>query len=810
MSIQEKSLRILEYPKIIELLTEEALSAPGKKACAQLRPLRDIEAIEHAQHETDDMVRLILQDGTLPLSSFEEVMPWVERINVGSIPGCPEFMMFARFLRTVKNLKARLPHLDTEAEEAIPLWVERVRMLDPLTPVLERIEQCVAGDDEVHDKASPELYSIRRSIIRAQDSIKDQLDRIIKSHGSILQDSIVTLRGERYVVPVKAEHKGDLPGLVHDTSASGATYFIEPLAVVELNNKIRELKAEERNEIRRIFAELARMIGAESDAFAMNSSLLVTLDFAQAKAKLAINMKAFRPTMNTEGIFDLKAARHPLIPRDEVVPIDFKLGETFRTLVITGPNTGGKTVTLKTCGLLCLMAMSGLQIPASELSRVPVFERVLADIGDEQSIEQSLSTFSSHLKQIVQILEVAGPNTLVLADELGAGTDPSEGAALAISILDHLRSAGCHTVATTHYKELKGYAINTPGVENACCEFDTETLRPTYKLLIGVPGVSNAFAISKRLGLPDAIIADAEALISDEGAQFEELVAAIEQSHHQAATMRDEIETLRREAEELRDNLEADRAKFEQRKKEQQIKAKEEAYRILTEAEREAADMLEEFKQSMKHAKHSSVSELHDIKRGIDEKRTKLSEELGEAHLKQGVDRVLLPEDIVVGQRYEAVGLGIEGVAVAPPDNKDQVQLQNGTITVSVPIKALRPQQEAKPSGPSRRDRRRRKSASAPRGSATAKMMEEKHSSVQSELKLLGFRVDEALRELDSFLDDAVLTGITSARIVHGKGTGALREAVRSELRGDPRVTSFREAAFGEGDSGVTIVELKG
>jgi DNA mismatch repair protein MutS2 len=585
-----RSLTILEYDKIIAELSGLAHSAPGLDLCAALQPSPDLVTVLGRQAETDDAVKLILEKGLPPLGGISEIRPSVHRSRGGSVLAIHELMRIAAFLHAVDRVRAILP----ENGPGERIVYRKIALLQPNRPLKTRLDECIAGEEELHDNASSQLASLRRRIRQAQVDVKESLQRIVRSQAKALQEQLVTLRGDRYVVPVKAEHRGSIPGLVHDTSASGSTLFIEPLPVVELNNKIRELMGLEREEIERILIELSGRVAEAADLLTVDAHLLAEIDFLMAKARLALKHQAMSPQVNDEGRIVLKAARHPLIPKDRVVPIYFEIGRTFETLVITGPNTGGKTVALKTCGLFCLMAMAGLQIPAREGSEVSVFEQVLADIGDEQSIEQDLSTFSSHMRNIIQITQQARPQTLVLVDELGSGTDPSEGAALAIAILDHLRRSCCRTVATTHYKELKGYAINTDGVENACCEFDSETLRPTYKLLIGVPGVSNAFAISSRLGLSDTIIGQARLLLSDEGLRFEELVSAIEKSRVEADRLRDEVVQLHEKAQRDREQLERDRLAFQDKSKAIVQQAREEARELYAEAQQELDDLLEE------------------------------------------------------------------------------------------------------------------------------------------------------------------------------------------------------------------------
>lgn len=819
--IDNKTLVTLEYDKIIGELLQLAQTSPGRRLCEQLKPSDNYDLVMLLQQETDQGVKIILERGLLPLSGVSEISPSVARTRTGSILGITELLRIAAFLRVVAKVRAQLPEDISESNEQPWLIYDRIRQLTSLRPLLTRLDECIAGEDEMHDRASTELYSIRRKIRDTQQDVKDQLARIIRNNAHSLQDQLVTLRSDRYVVPLKADHRGDIQGIVHDTSSSGATLFIEPMAVVELNNKIRELMSRERDEIERILQELSAMVSDDSDALLANAGILAELDFIMSRARLALKMKAMPPLINTEGRVRLKAARHPLIPADRVVPIDIELGINFHTLVITGPNTGGKTVTLKTCGLFTLMAMSGLQLPAREQSEVSIFEQVLADIGDEQSIEQDLSTFSSHLKQLIRITSQAKPGTLVLVDELGSGTDPSEGAALAISILDYLHLQGCLTVATTHYKELKGYAIHTPDVENACCEFDTETLRPTYKLLIGVPGVSNAFAISQRLGLMPEIIEKAKTLMSEEGLRFEDLVQSIERSRSEADRLRDETERLHQESQQLREQLEQEQNALREKKKDILQKAREDARQLYLEAEEEIQGQIDELKQKMKkqdaRQQHHFAAQTRQHIRGG---RSRIESQIGTDTLKVAVGKPLKPDQLKIGDTYYVPHLDIVGKLSTEPDSKGQCLIQSGSMNLKVDIKSLRiaaaedmrqsnsfngasTVMSAK-SAKSVTGNSRRKSQTGV-GSVTmqAKMNQ------STEIKLLGQTSVEARNNLDHFIDQAVLSGLHQLRVVHGKGTGVLRTSIHQMLRQDSRVSSFRLAAYGEGDSGVTVVELK-
>lgn len=795
-----RSLLILEYDKIIHELTLLTHTSPGRDLCEALQPVSVLNQVISRQTETDDAVKLILEKGVLPLSGISDIRNSVARARSDAQLSCGELMRIGAFLRAMARLKAQLPH-DADLNRIIYQLLTQLRLARELET---RLDEAIAGEDELHDRASAQLASIRRRIRDTQNEVKESLARIVRSHAKALQDQLVTLRGDRYVVPVKADCRGEIPGIVHDISSSGATLFVEPLAVVELNNKIRELIGLEREEIDRILQELSGRVGEQADLLLNDAEIAAELDFLMAKGRLAIKMDAMPPVMNDRGRIRLRAARHPLIPKERVVPIDFELGTTFKTLVITGPNTGGKTVSLKTCGLFCLMAMAGLQIPVRDGSEISVFDEVLADIGDEQSIEQDLSTFSSHMRNIINITDQARPRTLVLVDELGSGTDPSEGAALAISILDHLRKHGCLTVATTHYKELKGYALNTPDVENACCEFNTETLRPTYRLLIGVPGVSNAFAISRRLGLQDGIIQQARALISEEGIRFEELIQTVEKSRSETDRLHQEAIDLRDQAAAITRQLAEEKAQLADKSRQVVQKAREEARELYSDALQEIERMLDQIRDQQKAQDFAESHQLatqtrQKIRSGLN----RVEGEIGKATLSASGES-LAPEDIQIGSSYYAPALGLLGKIIDGPDNKGYYTLQSGTMHVNVTVDALRMPETAEAS---------KKSAGKSREPRTTSrrnsIVMDRKLNMTTEIQLLGQTVDEAISNLDQYIDNAVLAGIDKIRIVHGKGTGALRAAVHQHLKRDKRIKEYRIGAYGEGDSGVTFAELK-
>ncbi|NLA96264.1 MAG: endonuclease MutS2 [Clostridiaceae bacterium] len=792
--IREKTLKTLEYPAVIDRLAGFASTETGRVLCLSLIPQASYESSARALAETDDAVNRLLKYGDLPFSGINPISPSVRRAAAGAILECSDFFRLVAFLRAVERMVHEVP--DGEPEEDL-LIHRKIRKLVPLPGFRRRLEQSIKDDEDLFDQASESLYRIRVKLREAQAAVRRELDKVLARQGDALQESIITLRGGRYVVPVRSDRRAAVRGIVHDSSSSGNTLFVEPMAVVELNNKIRELEAAERDEILEILKELSAIVSNQAETFYDNSKLLAELDFLMAKAKLAGQMDGSRPLLNDQGVIWLRKARHPLILRDRVVPIDFELGRTFRTLVITGPNTGGKTVSLKTCGLLTLMAMAGLFIPAEAGSQIGWFRAVEADIGDEQSIEQSLSTFSSHMKEIIRITDRAAPGMLVLLDELGAGTDPSEGAALAMAILDYLNASGYHTGATTHYRELKGYAMTEPDVENACCEFDTTTLQPTYKLLIGVPGVSNAFAISSRLGLSPAIIDGARALISEEGAHFEDLVSAIEQSHKEARAMEEEIERLRDETGRARETLDREREKLEKERLRILDEARAKAGLLLDQAREEVDRLLEEMRSARERDRdsdHRLTSEARGRLGAIGKKFQLRRQEGG-----LGTARPVGPEDIILGDAYETVSLGVSGLVRELPDAKNQVVLESGSFRVKVPLHELI-----------------KKPGKSVRGKGKPVVPAEKSSTLRSEivmragteLILLGKRVDEAMSMIDHFLDEAVMAGLSPVRIVHGKGTGALRKAAQEALSRDRRVRTFRAGGDGEGGDGVTVVDL--
>jgi len=799
--IREKTLRKLEFNIILERLSEYATTPGGKERCEKLRPADHVETARGWLQDTDDALSHLSLHGDLPLGGISDIRPSLLLAKADGTLTCGDFLRIAAFLRAVERLKSVVESSERDHLSSIDVLL---KSLEELPGFRERLDRSIASEDDLKDHASPDLFRIRRQLQEAKDAVRIALERVLAQKSSALQEPLVTIREGRYVVPVRSDRRQAIDGLVHDTSSTGSTLFIEPMAVVSLNNKIRELQSAEQHEIIRILRELSGIVATNASLLQENFECIGELDFFMAKACLATYQEAVRPKLNDQGVIVLYKARHPLIPKNEVVPIDFELGLSFRTLVITGPNTGGKTVTLKTCGLLTLMAMAGLMIPAASGSEISWFHTIAVDIGDEQSIEQSLSTFSSHMKELIAITNDAGPGMLALVDELGAGTDPSEGAALAIAILDHLKKAGAHTVATTHYQELKGYAMNTPDVENACCEFDIDTLQPTYHLLVGVPGVSNALSIASRLGLDQDIVENASSLISNEGAQFEHLVRSIETSHRKARKMEEDLVRLRVETEEAKEALTREREKWRVERERLRAEAQEKTVAMMEEASGDVEALLAKIREdASKSGGHRLESEargtLHKLKRKYalsSSEATRLEQETSSYQC----------ERIEIGEMYEAETLGVTGTARAISDDGKTVVLESGSFRVTVPASSLQRVKKDR-----RLDARKKRRHSARIRSATdntADVRADVMSRASAELMLLGKRVDEALVLLDQFLDDAVLAGLTSVRIVHGKGTGALRQATQDALLRDRRVETFRLGGEGEGGDGVTIVKF--
>lgn len=790
--MNEKVLRVLEYNKIIDMLTDRATSDPGRAVCKALTPSCDLDKINQAQEETKDALSRLFKKGSTSFGGNKDLGFSIKSLEIGSSLSVVELLKIASLLENTARIKSYGRNDKEEApRDSLDDYFDG---LEPLTPLSSEIRRCILSEDEISDDASSNLKHIRRSMASTNDKIHSQLNSMVNgSYRTYLQDAVITMRNNRYCIPVKAEHKGQVPGMVHDQSSTGSTLFIEPAAIVSLNNQLKELEIKEKEEIEVILATLSAQASEHTDTLTENQRLMTHLDFVFAKASLAMDLNATKPLFNTDHYIHIRKGRHPLLDKKKVVPIDIHLGKDFDLLIITGPNTGGKTVSLKTVGLFTLMGQAGLHIPALDRSELSIFTEVYADIGDEQSIEQSLSTFSSHMTSIVSILAHADENSLCLFDELGAGTDPTEGAALAIAILNHLHSRGIRTMATTHYSEIKVYALSTPFVENACCEFDVETLRPTYRLLIGIPGKSNAFAISSKLGLPDEIIEAAKEQISEENESFEDLLTDLEQSRVTIENERAEIASYKKEIEQLKKQLEQKQDKIDQSKDRILREANEQARAILQEAKDVADETIRTFQKAGPNASMQDLEKSRQKVRGkISEKNDKLS--LKAAPAKQSG---IKPNQLKLGESVKIVSMGLKGIVSSLPDSKGNLFVQCGIMRSKTNIKDLVLIDEKTVTSP------------ALSRTSTGKMKMSKSFSVSPEINLLGKTVDEAISVLDKYLDDAYLAHLPSVRIVHGKGTGALRSAVQSHLKRVKYVKSFQLGEYGEGDAGVTIATFK-
>ena len=783
--MQEKALRVLEFTKIRDQLAGCALTEPGRDFCLELLPLDTLSQAAHAQEETQEALTLLSRRADHPLRAFKDVRPWLSLSQKGATLSTRALLDIADCLRAASAAKAAL----NSDNESTPILLGLSGSLTTNYPLERGIKDAIISKKEIADNASLQLSSIRRQMRLCNDRIKEKLRTMTQSssYSKYLQEPIVTVRNGRYVIPVRQEYRQNVPGIVHDQSSTGATLFIEPMAVVEAGNELRQWSLKEEQEIDRILSEFSAQVAQCADSLLNNIDILIKLDFIFAKGALARLMRGIQPKMNNQGRIRLVRARHPLIDPDKVVPCDLWLGDMFTTLIVTGPNTGGKTVTLKTIGLLSLMAQSGLHLPADLGTEVCVFHRIYADIGDEQSIEQSLSTFSSHMTNIVSILQWVQRDDLVLFDELGAGTDPTEGAALAQAILSSLKEMSVRTVATTHYSELKAYALSTPGIENASVEFDVSTLRPTYRLSIGVPGKSNAFEIAKRLGLPDRIIDASRALLSDESIVFEDVIANAEYHRQVAEKERALAEEASAQTVRLRDEAEALYRKIESGKANAERKAKEEARRILARAKRESAAIIDELKL-MKKAGGDTAQNLNALQRRLQG----LEGEMAEGIALDTAPTNVKPEDISVGETVEIPHLNAVATVLALADSKGEVMVQAGIIKMKVPLSQLRP---AKPKTKSK--------------STVSTKTDSMNRSVKMECDLRGMALDEALMELDRYLDLAIMSGLHEVSIIHGKGTGTLRTGIQRHLKGLRQVNSYRLGLYGEGEDGVTVVELK-
>ena len=797
--MNEKALRILEYDKIINMLTEKATSAPGKELCKILKPMTDLLKIEEAQKQTADAFSRLVKGGRANFSGNTDISYSIKVLEIGGALSAPELLKLSASLACAARAKSfSRTERDDDIEDSLQKFFAN---LEPLTPLQTEINRCILSEEEIADDASSTLKHIRRSISLTNEKIHSQLTNMVNgSYRTYLQDAVITMRDNRYCIPVKSEYKANVPGMVHDQSATGSTLFIEPTVIVNLNNQLKELAIQEQTEIERILAELSANASEFTEELANNYRLLTILDFIFARAGLAIDMNASRPLFNNKRYINIRKGRHPLLNKKTVVPIDIHLGEDFDLLIVTGPNTGGKTVSLKTVGLFTLMGQSGLHIPALDRSELGVFTEVYADIGDEQSIEQSLSTFSAHMTNTISILNNADEHSLCVFDELGAGTDPTEGAALAIAILKHLHDRGIRTMATTHYSELKVFALTTPYVENACCEFDVETLRPTYRLLIGIPGKSNAFAISSKLGLSDEIIESAKEHISEEEENFEDLLANLEDSRRTIEKEQSEIQSYKSEIASLKKKLEQKQEKLDTQKERILREANEEAKKILQDAKDIADETIRNFQKA------NSQTSIKDLEKARTKVRDKISEKNNKltAAEPNPTHKILKPNQIKPGDSVKVVTMGLKGTVSTKPDAKGDLFVQCGIIRSKVNIKDLVLVNEEAMPGIANYKKNFGGSASG-----AGRISSSKTATLSTEINLLGCTVDEALAELDKYLDDAYLSHAPSVRIVHGKGTGALRQAVHQYLKRISYVKSFHLGEYGEGDAGVTIAEFK-
>ena len=791
-----KTYKTLEYTKIIERLTDLASSPLGREMCEKLEPSIDLDEIRLLQKQTSDALSRLWKKGAVSFSGTRDIRGSLKRLEIGSTLSAREILDISSVLNVALRIKPLAKITDKEdSEEYEDSLAEFFTSIEPLSPVNNELKRCIIAEDEIADDASATLSSIRRSIKSTNDKIHNLINSMVNSQTvrTYLQDNVVTMRNGRYCLPVKAEYKSSMPGMIHDQSATGSTIFVEPMGVVQMNNELSELAIKEQREIEKILADLSNLLAEHIEEIHTDLMVLSQLDFIFARAALSKALKCSEPDFNTEGIINLKCARHPLLDQSKVVPIDVRLGENYNLLVVTGPNTGGKTVSLKTVGLLTLMGQSGLHIPADEHSKLSVFNQVYADIGDEQSIEQSLSTFSSHMTNIIKILDKADDKSLVLFDELCAGTDPVEGAALAISILTFLHNLNVKTMTTTHYSELKVFALSTEGVENACCEFNVETLSPTYRLLIGIPGKSNAFAISLKLGLPGFIVDDAKGRLNEDSKSFEDILTDLEESKITIEQEKEEIKSYKLEIEELKRKLEKKTENLDDRRE-----------RILREANEEAMAILEDAKSFA----DETIRNMNKLKTGgsasaMENERHKLRGKMSDTEKKlvlknnKTPKKAYKPSDFKLGSAVKVLSLNLNGTVSSLPNAKGDLFVQMGILRSQVNISDLELIDEPVVTGPNLQK------------TSTGKIKMSKGLSVATEINLIGMTTAEAIPALDKYLDDAYLAHLTSVRVVHGRGTGALKNAVHAHLKRQKYVKTYRLGTFGEGDTGVTIVEFK-
>ena len=785
--MNERSLRVLEFNKIKENLRKYAVTSGGKELVDNLAPYSSAYEVREALEESREALELLIKKGNPPFEGLHDVREGIQRAKKGGCLNPAQLLYIGNMLRCTSRIQEYLTR--KEEEESFPKLEDLAYILTPIKNLENEIENAIVSEEEISDRASSTLHNIRRSLKEKNSSVRDKINSIVRSNAKYLQDAIYTMRGDRYVLPVKAEYKGAVPGLVHDQSSTGATLFIEPMSLVNLNNEIKELKLKEQAEIERILWALSKKVKDNSDVCSSNMKILLQIDFIFAKGKYASSIDGMMPKVNEDGSFNLVGAKHPLIDRDKVVPSDIYLGKNFSVLMVTGPNTGGKTVTIKTVGLLHLMGMSGLLIPTRDDSSISFYREVFADIGDEQSIEQSLSTFSSHLTNIVGIMREADRDSLVLFDELGAGTDPTEGAALATAIIETLKERGTKIIGTTHYSELKGYALKTPGVENASVEFDVETLRPTYRLLIGVPGKSNAFEISRRLGLDDFVIEKAKGFVSEENMQFEDLIRDLQEKSIIANRDAREAERIKIETEKIKRTYEEKLKRLETTRDKAYNEARREAKEIISAAKDEADEIL----KAMRELEKLGIS--GGGRKRLEEERKKLKDSLEDR------EKALIKERENAGEVIEKVTLGMEAflpslnqkvIIISMPDNRGEVQVEAGIMKISVKLKDLRKAEKTK----EEKVRKKRE-------------VKLNLRSVESRLDLRGLDAEEACYRTDKYLDEAYMANLGEVTIVHGKGTGILRKAINDMLKRHPHVKSYRLGAYGEGGDGVTMVELK-
>ena len=835
--MNQKALKTLEYTKIITQLESHAASPLGKSLCRELSPSSDLEEIRTRQAQTTDAVNRVRLKGSVSFSGLREIGGSLKRLEIGSSLSIPELLSISSVLTVASRAKAygrrdtedppvftprfpgQKPPKQAEVAEYVPDSLDPLfQSIEPLTPLNNEIKRCILSEDEIADEASPGLSRVRRSIKAAADRIHTQLNSILNSHRTYLQDAVITMRDGRYCLPVKAEYKNQVSGMVHDQSATGSTLFIEPMAIVKLNNEIRELEIQEQKEIEAVLASLSNEAAPHIEELRLNMELLAQLDFIFAKADLSRQYRCSAPVFNDKGRIHIKDGRHPLLDPQKVVPINIWLGKNFDLLIVTGPNTGGKTVSLKTVGLFTLMGQAGLHIPAWEGSELAVFDEVFADIGGEQSIEQSLSTFSAHMTNIVSILQQADSRSLCLFDELGAGTDPTEGAALAIAVLSFLHNMKCRTMATTHYSELKVFALTTPGVENACCEFSVETLQPTYRLLIGIPGKSNAFAISKKLGLPDFIIEDAKSHLEAKDESFEDLLASLETSRVTIEKEQEEIRSYKEEIAQLKSRLTQKEERLDERKDKLIRNASEEAQRILREAKETADQTIREINRL---ASESGVG------KELEAQRAKLREQIKKTDDKlavkaKGPSQPISPKKLKIGDGVKVLSMNLKGTVSTLPDAKGDLFVQMGILRSRVNIRDLELIREddisatlgdgsSRTYGGTAAGSKAKKTFSQAKGngSGSGQIRMSKSFSVGTEVNLIGMTTDEAVPAMEKYLDDAYLAHMPSVRVVHGRGTGALKNACHKRLRQLKYVKDFRLGEFGEGGTGVTIVTFK-